>query len=102
MIRLADNYVVKIHEVSVTLEVTSDQQMIFRAEILSVDGTLYHVTLKTAGPGYLGEPDQVVNIALDQLALLDYSQPGVIGLGAYSPEQCQIRVYLYGNELTGT
>lgn len=102
MIRLADNYVVQIHDVSVTLEVTPEQQMIFRAEILSTDGTLYRVTLKTAGPGYLGQPDQVIDLALDQLALLDYSQPGVIGLGAYSPEQCQIRVYLYGNELTGT
>lgn len=101
MIRLADNYVVKIHDVNVKLEVTEDQQMIFRAEITSLEGVLYHVTLKTAGRGYLGNPDQVVNIELEQMALIDYSQPGVIGLGAYMPEQCQMRVYLYANQLRG-
>lgn len=101
MVRLADNYVVKIHDVSVTLEVTEDQQMIFRAEITSIDGVLYHVTLKTAGPGYLGNPDEVVNIELSQVALLDYTQAGIIGLGAYAPEQCQIRLYLNANQLQG-
>lgn len=101
MIRLADNYIVKIHDVSVTLEVTEEDQWIFRVEIVSIDGTLYHVTLKTAGPGYLGEPDEVVNIEMQQTALLDFSQPGVIGLGAYTPMAAQLRLYLYANQLQG-
>lgn len=101
MIRLADGYVVKIHDVSLTLEVTEQDQMIFRAEIMSLDGVLYHVTLKTAGPGYLGNPDEVVNIELEQVAMIDYTQPGVIGLGAYTPMQSQMRVYLKAVQLEG-
>lgn len=101
LIRFADNYVVKIHDVHVTLEVTEEDQYIFRAEITSLDGILYHVTLKTAGPGYLGEPDEVVNMEMGQAALLDYSQPGVIGLGAYASMQYQMRVYLNAYMLEG-
>lgn len=100
MIRLVDNYVVKIHDVNVCFEETDDQQ-IFHAEITSVDGILYHVTLKTAGPGYLGNPDEVVNLELGQVAMLDYTQSGIIGLGAYAPMQCQIRLYLYSHQLQG-
>lgn len=100
MIRLADNYVVKIHNVHVTLEDTADQ-LIFRAELTSVDGILYHVTLMTAGPGYLGTPDDVVNLDLGQVAMLDYTESGIIGLGAYLTEQCQMRLYLYAHRLEG-
>ena len=101
MIRIADNYVVKIHDVSVSLEVTAQEQMIFRAEITSMDGVLYHVTLKSAGPGYLGDPDYVVDMELGQVAMLDYRLPGVIGLGAYTTEEYQMRVYLYDYQLQG-
>lgn len=101
MIRMADESRVNVHDVKVSLEVTEAQQMIFTAEILSTEGVLYHVTLKTAGPGYLGEPDEVVNLDLHQAALLDYSQPGIIGIGAYTPDQYQIRVYLNALQLKG-
>ena len=101
MIRLADNYVVTIHDVRVCLEVSEEGQMTFRAEILALDGVLYHVTLKTAGPGYLGEPDEVIDMELNQVAMIDYSQQGIIGLGAYNAMQSQVRLYLNAEELQG-
>lgn len=99
LIRLEDQHAVRIHDVHVWL--TDADQLTFRADITATDGVLYHITLRTAGPGYLGEPDAVVEMDLGQAAMLDYTEPGVIGLGAYLPMQYQLRLYLNAHRLEG-
>lgn len=97
----ADNSFVDIFDISVRMEV-KDKLVLVYADVTSMDGTLYHVTMRYEQNGYMPEPEETVNIDFGHVSMIDYSQGlGLVGFGAVKPGEYQMRFYLNATKLEG-
>ncbi len=97
----AEERFVDIFDAKVRMEVHGKLVMIY-ADLTSMDGILYHVTMRYEQGGYMPEPSETVNIDFGHVSVLDYSQGlGLVGVGAVKPGEYQMRFYLYANNLEG-
>lgn len=91
----------EIFDVKVKLDET-DKAMLVKADVTTMDGTLYHVTMLVEGDGYMPEATDTVNIDFGHVKMLDYTQGlGIIGFGAMLLDQYQIRAYVNAPKLEG-
>lgn len=95
-----DDYVV-IYDINAVMEKT-DKALILKADITSMDGTLYHITMLVEQEGYMPEPNKTVNIDFGHVKMLDFTKGiGIIGLGAVLPGKYQLRAYLNTSKFEG-
>lgn len=92
---------VGIFDITVKMEVQNKLVMVY-ADVTSMDGILYHVTMRYEQGGYMPEPENTVNIDFGHVSMLDYSQGlGLVGVGAVKPGEYQMRFYMYATDLEG-
>ncbi len=97
----ADNSFVDIFDINVRMEVKDKLTFVY-ADVTSMDGVLYHVTMRQEQNGYMPEPKETVNIDFGHVSMLDYSQGlGLVGVGAVKPGEYQMRFYMYATNLEG-
>lgn len=97
-----NNAYVPIYDVHASLE-QADKALLLKADITSMDGTLYHATMILEQSGYIPAASDTVNIDFGRVGVLDFTHGiGTIGIGAYIPEKYQIRAYFNATKLEGT
>lgn len=97
----AEERFVDLFDANVKMEVQGKLVMLY-ADLTSMDGTLYHVTMRYEQGGYMPEPSETVNIDFGHVSMLDYSQGlGLVGFGAVKPGEYQMRFYMYAHDLEG-
>lgn len=97
----AEERFVEIFDAKVRMEVQNKLAMIY-ADLTSMDGILYHVTMRYEQGGYMPEPSETVNIDFGHVSMLDYSQGlGLVGVGAVKPGEYQMRFYMYTHDIEG-
>ena len=97
----AEERLVDIFDINVKMEVQG-KLVLVHADVTSMDGILYHVTMRYEPGGYMPEPEKTVNIDFGHVSMLDYSQGlGLIGVGAVKPGEYQMRFYMYAHDLEG-
>ncbi len=97
----AEERFVEIFDAKVRMEVQGKVVMIY-ADLTSMDGILYHITMRYEQGGYMPEPSETVNIDFGHVSMLDYSQGlGLVGVGAVKPGEYQMRFYMYATDLEG-
>ncbi len=97
----AEERFVEIFDAKVRMEVEGKIAMIY-ADLTSMDGILYHITMRYEQGGYMPEPSETVNIDFGHVSMLDYSQGlGLVGVGAVKPGEYQMRFYMYAHDLEG-
>lgn len=97
----ADNSFVDIFDINVRMEVKDKLAFVY-ADVTSMDGVLYHVTMRQEQNGYMPEPEETVNIDFGHVSMIDYSQGlGLVGFGAVKPGEYQMRFYLNATKLEG-
>ncbi len=97
----ADNSMIDIFDIKVRME-KLDKLVLVYADITSMYGILYNITMRYEEEGYMPAANDTVNIDFGHVAVLDYSQGmGIVGIGAVKPGQYQMRFYMYTPELKG-
>lgn len=92
---------VPVYDIHVTLEQVN-KAVVLKADVTSMDGVLYHITMYLEDSGFMPDPTETVNIDFGHVSVLDYTQGmGVVGLGAVVPDKYQLRVYLNASKLEG-
>lgn len=101
VIRMDDGYRPTLHDVKASFS-SADHLATVLAEILSLDGTLYHVRMGLEMPGYVPEPKETIELDYGRVAIVDYTQGiGTVGLGGVLPGKSQMRLYLNAHNLEG-
>lgn len=101
IISMADGSRPTIHDVKATFS-TTDYLATLLADILCLDGTLYHVRMSLELPGYVPDPIATVDLDYGRVAILDYTKGvGTVGVGGVLPGKSQMRLYLNARKLEG-
>lgn len=101
VMRVSDGYRPTLHDVKASFS-SADHLATVLAEILSLDGTLYHVRMGLEMPGYVPEPKETIELDYGRVAIVDYTQGiGTVGLGGVLPGKSQMRLYLNAHDLEG-
>lgn len=101
VVRMADGSRPTIHDVKASFS-SEGYLATLLADILCLDGTLYHVRMGLELPGYVPDPIETVELDYGRVAVLDYTQGlGTVGLGGVLPGQSQMRLYLNAHNLEG-
>lgn len=101
VVRMADGSRPTIHDVKASFS-TEGYLATLLADILCLDGTLYHVRMGLELPGYVPDPIRTVELDYGRVAVLDYTQGlGTVGIGGVLPGKSQMRLYLNAHDLVG-
>ena len=80
----------------------ADKDLMLKAHVTAMDGTLYHVNMHMASSDVMPEAKDTVNISFGHVSMLDYTQEvGTVGFGAVVQGHYQMRFYLNTYELEG-
>lgn len=91
----------KINDIHVALE-QANRMLYLKADITTIDGTLYHATMTLEQDGYMPEPKETINIDFGHIKVLDYTDGiGTVGIGAAVADKYQMRAYLHTAMLEG-
>lgn len=103
LIHLSDEKTLDLCNVNVRMEEENEPYLYaFYSDILTDDGTLYHVKMRFEDTPYIPAARDTVNINFGTISVLDYSKgSGIVGLGAIRPNKYQLRLYLYTDVLEG-
>lgn len=101
VVKMADGSRPTIHEVKASFSAEGYLATLL-ADILCLDGTLYHVRMQLELPGYVPDPIATVDVDYGRVAILDYTKGiGTIGIGGVLPGKGQMRLYLNAHNLEG-
>lgn len=101
VLRMADGARPTIHDVKANFSAEGYLATLL-ADILCLDGTLYHVRMGLQLPGYVPDPIDTVELDYGRVAVVDYTKGmGTIGLGGVLPGKSQMRLYLNAHNLEG-
>lgn len=101
VLRMADGSRPTIHDVKASFS-SEGYLATLLADILCLDGTLYHVRMGLQLPGYVPDPIDTVELDYGRVAVVDYTKGlGTVGLGGVLPGRSQMRLYLNAHNLEG-
>lgn len=101
LLKIADETFVEIFSVQATLTRTEESATL-SAEVLSMEGVLYHINMYMGKSNVAPSYKETVNIDFGHVAMLDYTQEiGKMGVGALVTDKYQMRFYLYTGTLKG-
>lgn len=102
LIEMTDQKMVDLYSVSASV-IRVESVLTLKAEMTSMDGILYHVSMALEAGDVAPEVQDTVYIDFGHVAMLDYTKGiGTVGLGAVKQDAYQMRCYLNTYDLNGT